>query len=321
MPLNTHVIYAGGTFGCHGTPLSALPASQFLPSFLIHYPQLIAIDNDLIKDSSTFTPHDFIAIYELICKAYTKGATQFILITGTDTLAYLAGFLYYALAGKALSLVITGSMLPFFDPTASELTPNTYSDAPINFAEALNFLQQKRHGVFVSFSRHIYHANSVQKLHTSERNAFTGELVRGQESSAIRQALPNTHSPTLSRDFAIHSLYCLPANAGVLVHALQTLFNSPPTAVIIIGFGAGNTPYSVALEQCFSQLSAQGFLLIMTSACPFGSVSQDYAAGAWQYKAGAVSGGALTISALYGKALWLCATLPVHLRRQYWEVL
>lgn len=319
---NIHLLYAGGTFGSYGNPLTTLTANEFLPKFLptLQYTGLkfTVLDNNLIKDSSNFSPDDFFALYRLINDAYFAGAKKIILITGTDTLAYLAAFLHYALGELPLSLVVTGSMLPFFEPNTQPLQVNQNSDAKANFDNALAFLTEKtpNRGVYVSFYQHIYYANSVQKIHSNAKNAFTGTIFNSTLHPSQTLAITQSITPAV-----IHTLYCVPNDSTQLSNQLKRLADYPTSAVIIIGFGAGNMPYSNELAQCLQQLTNNGFLVIMTTACPYGDVNQTYATGVWQYQFGAVSGDKLKIPALYAKALWLCSTQPIEHRKTLWHTI
>ena len=98
----TQLIYAGGTFGSYGRPLTPLSADVFLPtlqqllaehSAATHLAPVSWLENGLIKDSSQLTPNDFIHFYRLLLSAYAQGHKRFVLITGTDTLSYLGAFL------------------------------------------------------------------------------------------------------------------------------------------------------------------------------------------------------------------------------------
>ena len=123
-PAPIQLIYAGGTFGSYGRPLAPLSAEVFLPTLQ----QLLAeldnaftlspiawLNNTLIKDSSQFTPSDFVHFYQLLLSAYQQGSRRFVLITGTDTLSYLGAFLAEAFAGSDICVVVTGSMRPLLD--------------------------------------------------------------------------------------------------------------------------------------------------------------------------------------------------------------
>lgn len=319
----TGVIYAGGTFGCHGTPLSALPANRFLPAFLPHLPQQFCVlENDIVKDSSAFGTDDFLKFYHLIYEAHTQGYDKILLITGTDTLAYLSAFLHFALRGLSISVVLTASMYAFFEPTITPLIPNPKSDAPNNLALAVDFLNKAahptkaHHGVFVAVSGQLFYGHQLQKIHTSAINAFAGKTFNGESSTP-----PINHNPIsiLNSHICIHSIFCMPNPVNLLEQHLSALCHQEPTAVILIGFGAGNTPYSDALKASLQTLIAQGFLVVIASSCPYGAVSQAYEAG-WHHFVGAVSDD-LPLPALYAKALWLCLSQPPHNRRTLWQQL
>lgn len=314
------LIYAGGTFGCHGTPLATLPNEQFLPAFLstLDNPHLFILPNTVIKDSSTLTPADFLHFYTLIKTAHAQGATRFLLITGTDTLSYLAAFLSIGLADFPIKLAITGSMLPFFEPNTSPLTKDPKSDAWNNLTTALDFLENgKKTGTAVSFSGQLFQADSLQKMHTSNQNAFFGLPFDGSA-----QELPNPHTlPEFHLNGimpSIYTLYCMPNNADTLAASLKAFAQESANAVIVIGYGAGNLPKSPRLSQAIRTLTTKNTLVIMASACPFGDINQNYAAGAWQYALGMVSGGSLRLPAIYAYALWLCLGLPPHTRKTAW---
>lgn len=314
------LIYAGGTFGCHGMPLATLPNEQFLPAFLssLDKPNLHILPNTIIKDSSTLTPADFLHFYELIKTAHSQGAARFLLITGTDTLSYLAAFLSIGLADLPIKLAITGSMLPFFEPSTTSLNKDPKSDAWHNLKTALDFLEnEKETGVAVSFAGQLFQADSLQKMHTSDQNAFVGTVFGEAKTPPSPHALASFHlngEPTPT----IHTLYCMPNHADTLAISLEAFAQAPASAVIIIGYGAGNLPESPRLSHAISTLTAKNTLVIMASACPFGDISQDYAAGAWQYALGMVSGGSLRLPAIYAYTLWLCLGLPSHARKTVW---
>lgn len=324
----TSLIYAGGTFGCHGEPLSPLPADVFLPKLhqllSTHGYHARPLNNDLIKDSSTLTPADFVHFYQLILQAMHEGARHLLLITGTDTLSYLAAFLSHALQGLPISVVVTGSMLPLFQPTSQTLSIDEKSDAWANLKLAIDFGQTNAHGVFVGFAGQIFFGDSVQKMHSSALDAFSGTMF-DQAAQTIRSQRPV--APLLSPEILhhqsadncqIHSLYCMPSHADYLAEQIRPLLNQPASALILIGYGAGNLPQSIHLADTLQALSDQGFLIIMASSAPFGARSDAYAAGAWQYNFGVLPSHAMTLPAIYARALWLCLSLAPSVRSQAW---
>ena len=204
-PQTVYLIYAGGTFGSYGTPLSPLSADIFLPilkdTLNTHLDSTQEIlDNAIIKDSSTLTPSDFVQFYELIFTAYQKGAKRFVLITGTDSLSFLAAFLANAFGGYTdLSLVVTGSMQPLLIANHPDLQLNHDSDAWQNLSLALHSAITQQ-GVMVAFYQQTFWANNTQKIHSDKPNAFVGT-----PTSQPRPTPPNTKVHLLTSN-SVHSL-------------------------------------------------------------------------------------------------------------------
>lgn len=319
-PNDIHLIYAGGTFGSHGTPLSPLPATTFLPILTnllnarLDSNQII-LNNDCIKDSSSLTPSDFVHFYELIDNAYTQGARRFVLITGTDTLSFLASFLSHAFADTDISLVITGSMSPLLVSDDPHHQINDNSDAWHNLSEAIHTCQTQQ-GVFVQFYHQTFWASNTQKIDSQSPNAFFGTPailsqpnfpnLDKQSLSTIKERVATAH---------IESVFILPNQTHHIAHQLTNISNDTQ-AVILIAFGSGNLPRSQDIAQALDDLHARGVVVVCTTMCAFGGVSSVYQAGSWQYAHHVWSGGELGIPAIYGRLLWLIVN--EKLDKAYW---
>lgn len=310
--MNTvHLIYAGGTFGSHGTPLMPLPADEFLPAFNALIGQKFTIlPNHIIKDSSALTPTDFVHFYALITQAYSVGARHFILITGTDSLSFLGAFLSHALASlDDISVFVMGSMNPLFITNTLPYVIDKAGDGWRNLSLCLDNMHKT--GVFVVVGD-VFLAHNTQKIHSQANDAFV----------SVDTPLP-TPSKTPSTDTLqqkaahapIKTIYLTPNGTDVLAHELQCAKDS--VGVIIIAFGAGNVPSSPDVIQALSDLHQQNTPVICTSMCAFGGVNDHYGAGAWQYQHGVWSGGNLTVAGIYGKLLWLYLT--DHLNIKAWH--
>lgn len=318
------IIYAGGTFGSYGTPLAPLNTDIFLPildnfiakNTVIGDHPIQILNNSIIKDSSTLTPDDFVQFYHTIQTAYQQGIKRILLITGTDTLAYLSAFLYYALDGIDIVVTITGSMYPLLHH--DHLAINHHSDACSNLLNALTFLTNTNHyGVFVSFYNQILVGNSVHKINASAPDAFIGKPFKPSSPSICSGYFIHINRPI---ECHIHALYALPNLADDLALQLEKFNNLSPTAILLIGFGAGNLAQSDKFINTIKTLINKDFLVIMTSQSPFGERSNNYSAGAWQSTLGILSGGDLPIPALYGQALWLCVSTAPQNRKKQWKI-
>lgn len=310
----THLVYAGGTFGSHGSPLSPLPADIFLPTLrqilTDRLPNMTTqvLPNALIKDSSALTPVDFVALYGIILQAYAKGARRFVLITGTDSLSFLAAFLANAFANTSdISLIITGSMQPLLVANNADLIVNDDSDAWINLSDAIIATTTYK-GVAVQFYHKLLDALNTQKLNSQDHDAFVGQpaiLKHISQTPCFNVADALDNLPLLSQNAKycqITAIYCLPNNTANLEHQLAHL-SKHTKAVILIGFGAGNVPSSDGLVAQLEHLRTKQIPVISTTMCAFGGTNADYATGAWQYQHG-VHPNTLGIAGIYGQTLW-----------------
>ncbi|WP_367103620.1 asparaginase [uncultured Psychrobacter sp.] len=344
-PLNSlshgiQLVYAGGTFGSYGRPLAPLDADVFLPmietllteqKITAHLPAISWLSNTLIKDSSQLTPKDFVHFYDLLLEAYKQGHRQFIVITGTDTLSYLGAFLAEAFAGSDICIIVTGSMRPLLDSdNLHTYTIDDSSDAWDNLSESLRLAAAGESGVKISFGGESWPAQTVQKIHSHDFMAFTGHSRAGYPNNSYAKSLPAIRRQhwiddqlavkdsiqQRAKQTNIHAIYCLPNNPEVLAIQLNALLEQPPCGVILLGFGAGNVPYSTALVKALQQAYAQGHIVVCASQCPFGGVSSSYAAGSWQYDYHVIAGGRLTVSAIYARLLWLLLRYDTPARRR-----
>ncbi|WP_296405383.1 asparaginase [Psychrobacter sp.] len=334
------LIYAGGTFGSYGKPLATLPADTFLPLLMQKVTQNLtrnieALENSCVKDSSQLTPKDFAHFFQLILERYAKGYRHFVLITGTDTLSYLGSFLAEAFAGSDVSLVLTASMRPLFDANDIynySIDPN--SDAWANLTDTVGLAAHGEAGVFITFAGESWPAQTVQKIHSHDLMAFTGHTRAGYPANSFIKALPAgrrrnwiedtqaklagilTHSKTV----IIPTIYCVPNNNEWLNSQLKALLDLPPIGIILMGFGTGNIPFSEQLATTMDDLYQHGHILVCTTQCPYGGVSEAYAAGSWQYKHHVFSAGRLTVPAVYARLLWLHLAFDTPARRrQRWS--
>lgn len=338
------LIYAGGTFGSYGRPLTPLSAEMFLPTLqkllteqdnAVNLPTISWLDNALIKDSSQLTPNDFVHFYQILLNAYAQGDRRFVLITGTDTLSYLGAFLAEAFAGSDICVVVTGSMRPLLDSDVLHVYRiDAHSDAWDNLNDSLKLAAAGESGVKINFGGESWPAQTVQKIHSHDLMAFTGHSRAAYPANSYIKSLPDTRRQhwlddqqavltdikTRAEQARIHALYCLPNDPEVIKNQLQALLSQPPSGIILLGFGAGNVPYSAALAEALEQAHKKGHMVICASQSPFGGVSDTYAAGSWQYDHHVIAGGRLTIPAIYARLLWLLLRCDSpKKRRQRWS--
>lgn len=322
------IIYAGGTFGCTGSPLAPMPAPTFLPlltQILQGHPGIAchSVAAPHIGDSSQLQASDWIAQVEQIIQLYQQGFQRIVCIHGTDTLAYTAAFLAEALAGWPIRLIVTGSQYPLLDVAGQQLNPE--GDALDNLLLAMQQVQQPEPGCHVVFAGACWPAQGVQKVHTTDLQAFAG-LPELPPASAATHA---SHDSVLLiqrlqylKQLNIATYYALPQDWPQQAAQLQQLLHTPALdALILLGFGAGNLAHSPEIEQLLKQAHARGVLLVIATQVPFGGVDSRYAAGHWLGDLQVLSAARMPVAAVYARLAWVCCqSSDYQQRRQHWLV-
>lgn len=271
----------GGTFGCVGTPLAPMPASDFilqLQNLYQPYSDLHFFSAPSIQDSSQLTAKHWLDLAVYV-KELSQNFQKFIILHGTDTLSYASAFLHH-LFGEQFNIVFTGSQYPLLDEQGKTLRSG--SDAWDNFQFAYQCCKQNQFGVYLAFNGRLHPATSSYKQHTKNYAAFLSQGLEQASVAAIAEQLEikNEHLQA-SQQIAVLNLYVYPTSAEILLQQLEQIKQGVPQILILQSFGSGNLPYSLALKNCLMKLLAQGCWVILSSQVLFGKLSQHYAAGCW----------------------------------------
>ena len=168
------IINTGGTFGMVLGEAGLAPAADLELRLREQVPELAHYSFDLVDllpliDSSDLRLNDWTRICETILSEQHHYA-GFIVIHGTDTLAYTASALSFALLGLSQPVVATGSQYPLGVEG---------SDAPTNLLDSLSYLAQPDvEGVRVCFGGLNLQANRVRKVDAQDYVAF--EMPNGE---------------------------------------------------------------------------------------------------------------------------------------------
>ena len=247
-------------------------------------------------DSSCATPLQWQRIVDLL-KASRNQADAFVVLHGTDTLAYTAAALSYALVGFGKPLVITGSQLPIgFER----------SDAPRNASDALLAAEKAviadPDAVIVAFGGRLFQGNTITKVSSTDFCAFDGKDWDASSPSRPREIAFDEPKPY--RRFDIAAIDVVP---GMSENRFARLLALPPHALILRAYGSGN--FSIDdrnLCESLSELSRLGVPIVIGTQCAIGGVSVGrYAASSLFKEIGAISARDMTFDACYAKAVFL----------------
>ena len=324
MKKNIYVAYTGGTIGMRPSTNGYVPVAGFLtetlqkmpefhrsemPNFTIHeYPTLI--------DSSDMGPEDWQLIANDIQQNYQK-YDGFIILHGTDTMAYTASALSFMFENLTKPVIVTGSQIPL-----AELR----SDGQINLLNALYIAANYPiPEVSLFFNNKLLRGNRSRKLDADGFDAFHSpnfepllisginiELVQGQ----IKPATPSAQlhvTPIKSQPIGVVTLY-----PGISAEVIKNTLQQPVNAMILLSYGVGNAPQTPALLKQLEQASNNNILVVNCTQCTRGTVNMDgYATGHALHNAGVLSGTDMTPEATLAKLHYLLSQgIDIELVRQ-----
>ncbi len=318
------VLHAGGTIGMAPTADGLRPAAGFadqmrqaLASSGDHLPAFDLVTSGEAIDSANLRPRHWRAIAEPLIAAWDR-YDGFVVLHGTDTLAWTASALSFLLRGCDKPVVLTGAQIPWQMPR---------SDAPANVEAALLFATRPEFSeVTVYFGGRLLRGNRCRKVASGGFAAFDSPRLPALATLGIDIArhpgltlMPQRRQFTLPHldDDAVAMLMVHP---GLTAHAVAATLDNPRTrGLVLISYGVGNLPSDdAALLAALAEASQRGIVIVNVTQCAHGSVAQDtYAVGAALTRLGVVGGADLTAEAAFAKLHVLLATIedPGAVRR------
>lgn len=283
------IIHTGGTFGAHLTQrdspeenspartdhaVSATRMQEDLAQRIPEVSQLARINLTVMcqKDSTNMGPPDWADLCHLIVNSW-KDVDGFVIIHGTDTLAYAASFLALALSGLTKPIVFTGSQRPL-----TELR----SDARINLIDAVALACMRFPEVMVCFDSDVYLASRVTKTSNINLGAFRSPnfpklghfgIEPGFDERVVRAATPSSDPPVADtrHNLSVVSLRAIPG--APLPESLSRAVVASAKGILLQGFGLGHAPLvdGTWLHLCLEAKAAR-IPVVMTSQCGSGTV-------------------------------------------------
>lgn len=306
------VIYTGGTIGMLKTPSGYAPQKEAFHILLEQMPELHAadmplwdiVDMDPLLDSSNITVHEWNAIGICISGHYSA-YDGFVVLHGTDTMAYTASALSFMLRGNTKPVILTGSQIPLCE---------IRNDARDNIITALLIAASDRiHEVCLYFGGKLLRGNRAIKYSADDLIAFESPNYPplAEVGISIRYNTAAILSPRKGR-FSFQPLRNVPIGVIKVFPGIQfELFDSIMTerlrGIVIETFGAGNIPaHADSLLPIIKKASDNGTVIIVCSQCPHGTVSLGaYETSSALKDAGAVSGYDITTEAAVAKLYYL----------------
>jgi L-asparaginase len=314
------LIYTGGTIGMWADPKTGALRPMDLAHLEEQVPELerIPVKLDTVAfevpiDSSDMRPADWIRIAGIIGAHYDR-FDGFVVLHGSDTMAYTASALSFLLEGLDKPVILTGSQLPI---------GTIRTDAKENLLTAIEIAAAKDEAgrsmvpeVAVYFEYRLLRGNRTVKVHAERFEAFrspnwpalaeAGVHIR-YDRSAI---LPHTHSGLTVHDHMDDRVAVVRLFPGIraewLVHALEM---PGLRAVILTTFGSGNGPTDPAFINALQVARDRGVHLLNVTQCVGGRVEQGrYATSRALQAMGVIPCADMTVEAALTRTMFLLAS-------------
>ena len=315
------VIYTGGTLGMTYDESGALAPFNFsrivekIPSLrefnvhitVISFPQLI--------DSSNVRPEHWADMAYIVNENYQR-YDGFVIVHGTDTMAYSASALSFMLEGLNKPVIFTGAQLPI---------GSTRSDAHENFVTALEIASEKRSGVpmvpevCIYFGNRLLRGNRSSKRQSIHFDAFesanypalaeAGVLI-DYNLTAIR---PYVHRRKLEYHRELNTnVAVLKLFPGISRRVVESILQiSDLRGLVLETFGSGNAPTDAFLLDSLADATERGLIVLNVSQCSGGRVIQGrYQTSQSLENIGVISGKDMTTEAAVTKMMLLLGEEP-----------
>lgn len=309
------LIYTGGTIGMMEdletgslVPLNFNELKTYIPELkrFAFNVDVRAFDHPI--DSSDVRPDSWLKMGQLIYNHYDD-YDGFVILHGTDTMAYSASALSFMLQNLQKPVVFTGSQLPI---------GKLRTDGKENLVTAIEIASAKRNGeaviqeVSVLFDSNLFRGNRTHKFSTENFDAF---ISPNYDSLAhigiyIKYELKNLLRPKGSISLSValdHNVAILKIFPGMSIEYIKAILNIPNLKGIVLEtFGSGNAPKDPILINEFRNAIEKGICILNVTQCSKGFVEQGrYATSAALQKIGVTSGADMTTEAAITKLMFL----------------
>ena len=324
------LIYTGGTIGMGPDAKTGALEPLDFDTLVTNMPELKLVETiiDVYQfsppiDSSDMSPATWAEIASIIIRQYAQ-YDGFVVLHGTDTMAYTASALSFMLENLTKPVILTGSQLPICQlrtdgkenlVTSIELATAHHPDGRPRVPE-----------VCIYFSGRLLRGNRATKQNTDGFNAFdtfnyphlceAGVTFSFNDHDILQ---PDYTSPTRLHTEMDTNVMVLSLYPGIDDNLVSHAISAPHLRGIILrSYGSGNAPQKPSIHHLLHKATDCGINIVNISQCVAGSVEmQRYESGHQLQQAGIISGYDSTVEAALTKLMHLqaCYSDPQTIRQ------
>ncbi|WP_158825505.1 asparaginase [Mucilaginibacter lacusdianchii] len=309
------IIYTGGTIGMMSDPKTKALVPINFDQIMENVPELERLNCrikvhsfDEVIDSSNMSPEIWGRLAGLIESNYDE-VDGFVVLHGSDTMAFSASALSFMLENLAKPVIFTGSQLPI---------SAIRTDAKENLMTAIEIAKAKKNDkvrvpeVCIYFDYKLFRGNRAFKYNSSKFEAFRSPNypVLAESGVHLRFSINDIRQPGddplivhkgMQNDIAVLKLY-----PGISPKVVETIVNSDVRGIVMETFGSGNTTTDQWFTDLLKGAIDSGKVIVDISQCKVGTVELGRYETSKQLKdIGVANGYDMTFEAAVTKTMYL----------------
>lgn len=296
------LIYTGGTIGMIENPETGALENFNFDHLLNHVPELKRFNYNIATyqfnppiDSSDMEPSFWAKLVKIIHNNYEK-FDGFVILHGTDTMAYTASALSFMLENLGKPVILTGSQLPI---------GMLRTDGKENLITAIEIAAAYENGrpvvpeVCIFFENQLMRGNRTTKINAENFNAFRSYNYPPMANAGIHiKYEPHLiHRPDPAKPMKPHYLFdtnvvILTLFPGIQENIVSSILHVEGLkAVVLKTFGSGNAPQKPWFVKLLKEATDRGIIIVNITQCSSGAVEMKrYETGLHLIEAGVISG-------------------------------
>ncbi len=319
------IINTGGTISSIKTPHGYEPSPGYVSKALASMPAITHEDMPRyaikeyqpLLDSSNMTVNEWNRIAADIAEEYDH-YDGFVVLHGTDTMAYTASALSFMLENLGKPVILTGSQIPLSE-VRNDAVDNVVTSLWICAHQPIN-------EVCVYFNQRLLRGNRTQKISTQDFNAFDSPNCAHLATVGIdidihrHLILPVPQKPFRLQTISPHFIANFRLFPGFASNVLAYLLTQPLQGLVLETYGSGNAQNNdPKFLELLKDACDRGVIIINCTQCQQGTVEMNqYATGHTLKQAGLLNGHDMTSEAAHCKLLYLLSKYDdlTHIKQQ-----